>query len=232
MHSVIKLSSTLTGFHLSQQSGGYPSVGGLLEQHFDVCDTPPVNKRLVLPVLWCSSHTAGEALGNWTLWSTLINDGRAPQTPCRRLMVATVKAKHSIRTARRRETKIAASTQRAFRLKTGWAGPGGANTHVVWESHVTIRQSPRYSKDPTLPACREKVDAQSSAQCTITCCSLLLGGNSLLAGYIQHSARNENFNLSLLIYVDSIWNNRKDKDFFFFCVKDTSSVNSRDLEVI
>lgn len=96
MHSVIKLSSAPTGFHLSLQSGGKPSVGGLLEQHFNVCNTPPVNNRLALPVWWCSSRTAGAAPGNWTLWSTLINDGRAPQTPCRRLMVATVKVKNSI----------------------------------------------------------------------------------------------------------------------------------------
>lgn len=33
------------------QSGGYPSVRGLLEQHFNVCNAPPVNNRLVSPVL-------------------------------------------------------------------------------------------------------------------------------------------------------------------------------------
>lgn len=186
MHSVIKLSSASTGFHLSQQSGGYPSVGGLLEQHFNVCNTPPVNNRLALPVLWCSSHTAGAGLGNWTLWSTLINDGRAPQTPCRRLTVATVKVKNSVAAARRQKTKVAVATQRAFALKTGQAGPGRANTHVVWKSHVTTRQSPRYSKDPTQPARFLKVHAQSSVQYTITC-SLLC----LLAGCIPHSGRIE-----------------------------------------
>lgn len=55
--------------------------------------------------------------------------------------------KNSIRAAWRQETKIAVSTtQRVFGLKTGRAGPERANTHVVWESRITIRQSPRHSR--------------------------------------------------------------------------------------
>lgn len=51
------------------------------------------SERLVLPVWWCSSHMAEAILGNWTLLSTLISDDPAPQTPCRRLNIITVKIK-------------------------------------------------------------------------------------------------------------------------------------------
>ena len=45
----------------------------------------------MLPVLRCSWHMEGAALGNWTLWSTLVSDGPTPQTPCRHLKTVAVK---------------------------------------------------------------------------------------------------------------------------------------------
>lgn len=45
----------------------------------------------MLPVLRCSSHTAGAALGNWTLLSTLISDAPTPRTPCTHLKTTAVK---------------------------------------------------------------------------------------------------------------------------------------------
>lgn len=93
MHSVIKLCSTLTSFHQS-----YSLEATCLQQTcwsniwmFIPCH--PQNKRLVLPVLWCSSHMARAALGNLTLLSTLINDDPTPQTPCRHLTIAAVRYK-------------------------------------------------------------------------------------------------------------------------------------------
>lgn len=50
-------------------------------------------EHLVLPVWWCSSHMAKVIPGNWTLWSTLISDAPAPQTPCRHLNIVSVKIK-------------------------------------------------------------------------------------------------------------------------------------------
>lgn len=91
MHSVIKLCSTLTSFHQSYSLEPTWLLQTCWSNIWMFILCRPQNKRLVLPVLWCSSHMARAALGNLTLLSTLINDDPTPQTPCRHLTIAAVK---------------------------------------------------------------------------------------------------------------------------------------------
>jgi len=78
--------------------GGYLALVMERKLHLNLYQESQALKRsntegLKLPVLWCSSHTAGAGPGNWTLLSTLISDAPTPQTPCRHLKITAVKMK-------------------------------------------------------------------------------------------------------------------------------------------
>lgn len=98
-------------------------------------------ERLVLPVWWCSSHMAKVIPGNWTLWSTLISDAPAPQTPCRHLNMVLVKI------------KITLTCQLKPRLRSHLSGGAERRLPSVLEG---LRLQPWHSGNASHPKCCER----------------------------------------------------------------------------
>lgn len=98
-------------------------------------------ERLVLPVWWCSSHMAEVIPGNWTLWSTLISDAPAPQTPCRHLNIVSVKIKITL----------------TCQLKPGlWSHSSAGAERTLPSVLAGLRFQPWHSGDASHPKCCER----------------------------------------------------------------------------
>lgn len=204
--------------------------------------------RVLLPVSRCSSHMAGATLGNWTLLSTLISDAPTPQTPCRHLKTTAVKilivltCKVNWKPVPRKQfTKHVEAlwsftyTKSSLIYTEKRAGHRSANTTVLLGSLMLQLQKSPWHSDLTQPKCCDRWKHKVQFSTPITCCLLYLKTvfKLNLAPREERSVPWQSIFLTLKqIKSDQIEVIKKKTKKQYLAVKDTSPINSRDLEVI